>query len=148
MHQDNYFNTSKSIDFDSFEESNKNLHELFDSANDLIQVFSLDEKLLFANAPAVKSLKYAKNKIDSYTLDQIIHPDHLPVIREYLNKTKNGGSTPKIDTSFLNTKGQKIPVVGNFNCIFEIGKPVCILKLFRIDEESNFLIKNFAESNA
>ena len=48
-HHSNYFISSEQIDFDSFEESNQNLHELFDSAHDLIQVFSLDEKLLFAN---------------------------------------------------------------------------------------------------
>lgn len=125
-----YFQNSEKIDFRSFEKFNQNLHEYFDSANDLIQVFSLDEDLLFVNESWVRTLKYDRKETERLKLANIIHPDHLALVRQCLNLAKEGKSPGKLDTVFLNEKGHKVPVVGNFNCIYEDGKPVGYTGIF------------------
>ena len=61
----NFFHNTSKVNFKSFEKFNQNLHEYFDSANDMIQVFSLDEELLFVNESWKKTLKYATEEIEN-----------------------------------------------------------------------------------
>lgn len=125
-----FFGNNPKINFRSFEKFNQNLHEYFDSANDMIQVISLDEKLLFVNDSWEKTLKYTKKEIESLTLTDIIHPSYLTLIRQCLILAREGKSTGRLDTVFLKKNGRKIPVIGNFNCIFEDGEPVGYTGIF------------------
>jgi PAS domain S-box-containing protein len=126
----NFFHNTPKINFKSFEKFNQNLHEYFDSANDMIQVFSLDEKLLFVNASWEKTLKYTKKQTEKLQLKDIVHPDHLALIRQCLIAAKSGNSKGRIDTVFINSSGRKIHVIGNFNCIYEDGEAVGYTGIF------------------
>ena len=126
----NFFENTEKVNFKSFEESNQNLHEFFDSANDLIQVFSLDEKLLFVNQSWVQTLKYSKKKAEKLSLSDIIHPDYIDLVKESLSLVRKGKATNKTDIYFIDAKGKKVPVVGSFSCIYENGNIVGYTGIF------------------
>jgi len=125
-----FFQNNPKVSFKSFEKFNQNLHEYFDSANDMIQVISLDEELLFVNESWENTLKYEKTKIEQLTLADIIHPNYLTLVRQCLILAREGQSVGRLDTIFINALGKKVPVVGNFNCIYEDGEPVGYTGIF------------------
>ena len=102
-----FFEHAEKVTFKSFEESNQNLHEFFDNANDLIQVFSLDERLLFVNESWVQTLKYSKKKAEKLELSDIIHPDYIGLVKESLKLVREGKNANKTDFYFIDAKGNK-----------------------------------------
>lgn len=130
-----FFEHAEKVTFKSFEESNQNLHEFFDNANDLIQVFSLDERLLFVNESWVQTLKYSKKKAEKLELSDIIHPDYIGLVKESLKLVREGKNANKTDFYFIDAKGNKIPVVGSFSCIYEHDEIVGYTGIFYDNSE-------------
>ncbi|MDB4835572.1 GAF domain-containing protein, partial [Cyclobacteriaceae bacterium] len=129
-YHNHYFQSSDQINFRSFEEANQNLHEYFDSANDLIQVISLDKKLLFVNDSWERTLEYSKTQAENLSLDQFIHPNYLELVDQAIEAAQKGIPSSKVEMVFISSKGVKIPVIGSFNSITEEGKIVGYTGIF------------------
>ncbi len=123
-----YFN--QTINFKSFEASNRNLHDFFDNASDLIQVFSLDGRLLFVNTAWKNALGYNDEDVEKMKLKDYVHPAHQAQMHNYLEAALKGKDLDKIDTDFVSKTGKKIHVSGSINCNYENGKPVAYTGIF------------------
>jgi len=106
------------------------LQDLFDNANDLIQIISLKGDILFANRAWQDKLGYSGVEIERLNIRDIIHPQHLKSTLSRFNRIANGDKIYKFQTVFRSKSGQDIYLAGSVSCKYEAGKPTalrCIL---------------------
>nr|MCU0353929.1 PAS domain S-box protein [Cytophagales bacterium] len=106
------------------------LQDLFDNANDLIQIISLKGDILFANRAWQETLGYSGAEIERLNIRDIIHPQHLKSTLGRFNRIANGEKIYKFQTVFRSKAGQDIYLAGSVSCKYEAGKPTalrCIL---------------------
>ncbi len=97
---------------------------MFDNANDLIQIFSLDGKLQFVNKIWKEKLGYQNHEIPDLRIHDIVHPDYLSKTTIALELIVEGKNVDKFDTAFIAKNGKKIYLTGGVNCSFKDGKPL------------------------
>ncbi|MDJ1469604.1 PAS domain S-box protein [Xanthocytophaga flava] len=106
------------------------LQDLFDNANDLIQIISLKGDVLFANRAWQDKLGYSGAEIEKLNIREIVHPQHLKSTLSKFNRIANGEKIYKFQTVFRSKSGQDIYLAGSVSCRYEAGKPTalrCIL---------------------
>lgn len=108
----------------ALEESTSQLQDLFENANDLIQVFTLDGKLIFVNQAWKRTLGYSDLEIRDMTIRDIIHPDSMKTTIRYLQRILMGEKFEKFETEFITKHKKKVHLTASVNCRFENGKPV------------------------
>jgi hypothetical protein len=122
--------TEKKRVIKALRESNEHLYDLFENANDLIQVFAIDGKLLFVNNAWKNTLGYSDEDIVRLTFDEIIHPDFKDQTLETLAQILEGIHDDKIETVFLTKDKKSVNVIGSINIRFEQNKPVALRGIF------------------
>ncbi len=106
------------------------LQDLFDNANDLIQIISLNGDLLFVNRAWKEKLGYDGDEIEKLNLRDIIHPDHTRSTLRKFRKILKGEKLFKFQTVFVSKDGKNIYLAGSVSCRYENGRPTafrCIL---------------------
>ncbi|MGK7393452.1 MAG: PAS domain S-box protein [Candidatus Cyclobacteriaceae bacterium M3_2C_046] len=103
--------------------SNKQLQELFNNAEDLIQIFSVDGKLLFVNDFWKKKLGYDDQEIRKLNLKDLLAPEYYEITKQRLFKIANGEKVNRLNTVFLTKDKKKINLSGNVNIGIENDKP-------------------------
>ncbi len=106
----------------ALEKSNAQLKELFENANDLIQIFSPDGSLQFVNKAWMEKMGYSQNEVQGLNLKEIVHPNHKEATFLNLDRLAQGEDTEKFETVYITKKGRSIYLSGNVNCSFENGK--------------------------
>ncbi len=109
---------------EELKKSNDQLKELFDNANDLIQIFGLNGQLLFVNKIWKEKLGYSNEEVQDLTLNDIVHPDYISKTSIALDLIIEGKNVDKFDTAFITKDGKKLYLTGGVNCSFKDGKPV------------------------
>ena len=109
---------------EELQQTNEQLKELFDNANDLIQIFALDGQMLFVNKIWKEKLGYDDEEINSLNIRDIIHPDYISKTTIALDLILEGKNVDKFDTVFVAKNGRKIYLSGGVNCSFKNGKPI------------------------
>ncbi|MCK5280277.1 MAG: PAS domain S-box protein, partial [Cyclobacteriaceae bacterium] len=104
--------------------SSEQLKELFDNANDLIQIFGLDGQLQFVNKIWKEKLGYEDHEILDLKVNDIVHPDYISKTSIALDLIIEGKNVDKFDTAFIAKNGKKIYLTGGVNCSFKDGKPI------------------------
>ena len=104
--------------------SSEQLKELFDNANDLIQIFALDGRLLFVNKIWKQKLGYDDHEIKKLKIKDIVHPDYISKTSIALELILEGKNVDKFDTVFMAKNGKRIHLAGGVNCSFKEGQPV------------------------
>ncbi len=104
--------------------STSQLQDFIENANDLIQVFSLEGKLLFVNNAWKKTLGYTDEEIKDLTIEDIIHPDNLESTLLNLEYILKGENLDKFETAFITKNNRKIHLKASINCRYSRGKPV------------------------
>ena len=104
--------------------SSEQLKELFDNANDLIQIFGLDGQLQFVNKIWKEKLGYEDHEIHNIKFNDIVHPDYVSKTSIALDLILEGKNVDKFDTVFMAKNGKKIYLTGGVNCSFRNGKPI------------------------
>lgn len=104
--------------------SSEQLKELFDNANDLIQIFGLDGQLLFVNKIWKEKLGYEDHEIQKLKINDIVHPDYISKTSIALDLILEGKNVDKFDTVFMTKNGKRINLTGGVNCSFRDGKPI------------------------
>ena len=113
-------------------ESQSQLQDFFDNANDLIQSVSLDDgHLIYVNHAWHKTLGYSQEEINRLSIFDLIHPDQLSHCMEMFKSLQAGTEELRIETIFLAKDGREIAVEGNVNCQVENGKPKTTRGIFR-----------------
>jgi len=115
----------------ALKESEEQLQEFFENANDLIQSVAPDGRLVFVNRKWRETLGYAEDEIANLTLWDIIHPDSKVKCMETFQRVIAGEEFQNIEAKFVSKSGKTIIVDGNANCRFEGGKPIATRGIFR-----------------
>ena len=112
----------KRKDNDALKKSNQQLINLFDSANDLIQIISQDGHFLFVNRTWKERLGYALEDLPNLTFQDILDVDVRKMTLKKLSEMSEEHSEIKIDTILTTHSGEKVFVTGNFSCSFQNGR--------------------------
>ena len=119
----------------ALKDSNEQLQDLFENANDLIQVFDLDGKIQFVNRAWKESLQYTDEEILKLNFSDIISKDHVKVTLEHLNNILEGKKDDKFETVFTSKNGRNIQVICSVNVRYEKEKPVSFRGIFHDNTE-------------
>jgi PAS domain S-box-containing protein len=119
----------------ALKDSNDQLQDLFENANDLIQVFDLDGKIQFVNRAWKESLQYTDEEILKLNFRDIISKDHVTVTLEHLNNILEGKKDDKFETVFTSKNGRNIQVICSVNVRYEKEKPVSFRGIFHDNTE-------------
>ena len=111
-------------------ETFEQLQDLFENANDLIQVFSLNGDLLFVNPAWKETLEYSEEEILQLNLRDIVHKDYQQDTFERLSKILSGEQDGKFETVFTTKKGRNINVIGSVNVRYKNDIPVAFRGIF------------------
>ncbi|MEQ8239728.1 MAG: PAS domain S-box protein [Cyclobacteriaceae bacterium] len=98
---------------------NKHIRELFNSSNDLIQIFKPNGSFEFVNESWYKKLGYRYDEIGNLKFVDVIHPDHQRITLQTLVKLSAGNEIEKFETVLLTKYGKNIYVTGNLTCVFD-----------------------------
>ncbi len=106
----------------ALEKSNQQLKNLFDSANDLIQIVSPDGNFLFVNKTWKDKLGYTNDDIPNLTFGEILDESVQENTLGKLAELSEENNELKIDTILKTKDGDKVFVTGNLNCSYIKGK--------------------------
>jgi PAS domain S-box-containing protein len=106
---------TKDRNFHFPEKNAYHLKDLYNNANDLIQVFLENGDLVFVNEAWKQKLGYSQQEIKKLKFQNLIHPEYINQTHHYLQKIANGEKIDKIETVFVSKKGKSIFVSGSIS---------------------------------
>ncbi|CAD5939529.1 Phytochrome-like protein cph2 [Planktothrix tepida] len=116
-------------------ESQEQLKDLFENANDLIQLISPEDgRFIYVNRAWKETLKYSEEEIKKLSVfDLITIPEEISSFRQYFERLKNGDFIKQnsIETEYITKTGEIVILEGSANCRFEEGKPTVIRAFLR-----------------
>ncbi|MEM9217780.1 MAG: PAS domain S-box protein [Cyanobacteria bacterium P01_F01_bin.150] len=116
------------------QQSQAQLHDLFDSANDMIQSVSLiDGSFEFVNRAWLDTLGYTVQDLETLTIFDVLHPDCQQHCKELMQSFQIGQmqSLEQVEISFVAKDGRIIEAEGNVNCRIVNGKSAYTRGIFR-----------------
>lgn len=122
--------TEKKRVIKALKESNEHLYDLFENANDLIQVFAIDGQMLFVNNAWKNTLGYQDEDIVQLKFGDLLHPDYKQATLEIVAQIQQGKHDDKIETVFLTRQGKSIHLIGSINVRYENNKPIAFRGIF------------------
>ncbi len=111
-------------------ETNDQLQDLFDNANDYVLVFKTDGELQFVNKAWKDALKYEYDDIKTLNLKNILHSDYIESTFTHLDNILKGKPDDTFETIFRTSSGTNINVIGSVNVRHEKGKPSVFRGIF------------------
>ncbi|RED96636.1 PAS domain S-box protein [Marinoscillum furvescens] len=105
------------------EKTNHHLKELFDSSNDLIQIFKPNGEFRFVNEAWRNKLGYLEDEIFDLKFVEVVHPDHRKSTLQNLLKITAGSRLERFETVLKTKYGKNIYVIGKLTCVFENDEP-------------------------
>lgn len=116
---------------EALRESEEKFRDLFENANDLMQIIDMEGRFLYVNRKWLETLGYSKEEVSKLNLFDIIRKDQVDHCTECMEKVAHGESLEKVETVFVCKNGREIYVEGNVNAKLEDGKPVSTRGIFR-----------------
>ncbi|MEO9475285.1 MAG: PAS domain S-box protein [Cyclobacteriaceae bacterium] len=95
------------------------LRELFDSSNDLIQIFKANGELKFVNEAWRNKLGYREDEAKNLKFVDVLHPEHRKQTLQSLLKITAGSSIERFETVLVTKYGKNIYVTGKLTSVFE-----------------------------
>jgi PAS domain S-box-containing protein len=127
--------TEKKRKIKALKEGDERLKDLFENANDLIQLFSLDGNIQLVNKAWRDIFQYTDEEISVLNFRDIIHPDHLEDTLEHLNNILKGKKDDKFETVLTSKSGRNINVIASVNARYEKDLPVVFRAIFHDNTE-------------
>lgn len=127
--------TEKKRKIKALKEGDQQLKDLFENANDLIQIFSLDGTIQFVNKAWKDALKYNEDELAALNFRDIIHPDHIKDTLIHLNNILKGKKDDKFETVLITKTGKKISIIASVNVRHEKDVPVQFRGIFHDNTE-------------
>lgn len=113
------------------EESEERYRDLFENANDLIQMVSPEGTIQYVNRSWKETLGYTDEDLPGISLQDVIHPEHFNSCMLAFQKLLTGENIDSIETTFVTKDGRLIELEGSINCNVVDGKPVSSRGIFR-----------------
>ncbi|MCU0428786.1 MAG: PAS domain S-box protein [Cytophagaceae bacterium] len=127
--------TEKKKKIKALKEGDQQLKDLFENANDLIQIFSLDGTIQFVNKAWKETLKYNEDEISALNFRDIIHPDHIKDTLTHLNNILSGKKDDKFETVLVTKNNKSINIIASVNVRYEKDSPVQFRGIFHDNTE-------------
>lgn len=122
----------------SLSESEERYRDLFENANDIIQILNKDGHFLFVNRSWREVFGYSQEEITDMTVFDLIHQDCSEICENTFNRIIAEGRLNNFQTSFVTKNGRKVLLAGSASCKFEEGEVQSIRCMFRdITEQKN-----------
>lgn len=112
-------------------ESEEKYRDLFENANDLIQIVDKDAKFLDVNKKWHEVLGYSKEEVKKITLWDILRPDQIPHCQEAFQKVLSGQNIERVETVFVSKSGKETFVEGTVSAKFKNNQFVSTRGIFR-----------------
>ncbi|MCG8366203.1 MAG: PAS domain S-box protein, partial [Pseudanabaenales cyanobacterium] len=115
-------------------ESQAQLQDLFDNANDLMQSISLiDNRFIYVNRAWRETLGYSEDEIKQLSISDILHPDCRQNYLQILDQLGAGTlkRIERIEVTYLTKNGDAVLLAGGVNCRYSEGRPVATRSIFR-----------------
>ncbi len=115
-------------------ESQEELKDLFENANDLIQLVSPEDgRFIYVNRAWKETLKYSDEEIKNLSIFDLIDFENSPKFHEVIEQLKTGAISQynSIETTYVTKTGETVILEGSANCRFEEGKPTVIRAFLR-----------------
>jgi len=125
--------------------SEERYFNLFNNANDLIQIVNPAGKLKAVNKKWLATMEYSQEDAKGLRVTDIIREDKIPQTSRLLQKIAEGRSI-SFETVFISKSGKEINVEGHGNGMFKDGKFVSSVGIFRDITEHKQAEKSLAES--
>jgi PAS domain S-box-containing protein len=111
--------------------SEEEYRDLFDSANDMIQVVLPDGKLRYVNPSWCRTFGYSAEEAADLSVFDLIDGDCLNHCQATFGRVLAEGAVDHFETTFLSKDGKRIFIEGSATCRYEDGTPVysrCFLR--------------------
>ncbi len=112
-------------------ESEEQLKDFLDHANDLIQIVDTRGRLLYTNQGWRAALGYSEDELPGLSFFDVVHPESLSYSRQILDRVVSGETISNAQMVFMTKRGTAISVEGNVNCRRKNGRPVSVRGIFR-----------------
>ncbi|MDT8420689.1 MAG: PAS domain S-box protein [Desulfuromonadales bacterium] len=130
----------------ALEVSEERYRDLFENANDLIQMVGPDGTIQYVNRSWKETLGYSDEEIAGLSIQDIIHPQHMNICMQAFQKILSGDNIDFIETSFVTRDGLEVELEGSINCNFVDGRPISSRGIFRNVTERKKAERKRAES--
>ena len=127
--------TEKKKKIKALKEGDERLKDLFENANDLIQLFSLNGNIQMVNKAWREILQYTDEEIPHLYFRDIIHPDHLEDTLDHLTNILQGKKDDKFETVLTSKTGRNINVIASVNVRYDKEIPVLFRAIFHDNTE-------------
>ncbi|HSZ25107.1 MAG TPA: PAS domain S-box protein, partial [Cytophagaceae bacterium] len=127
--------TEKRKKIKALKEGDEQLKDLFENANDLIQLFSLDGKIQLVNKSWKEIFQYSDEEIVNLNFRDLIHPDYLEDTLAHLDNISKGKKDDKFETVLTSKTGRNINVIASVNVRYEKELPVLFRGIFHDNTE-------------
>ncbi|WMJ73041.1 PAS domain S-box protein [Cytophagaceae bacterium ABcell3] len=122
--------TEKKKIIKSLKEGNEQLQDLFENANDLIQLFKLDGKIMLVNNAWKNTLEYTDEELNKLNFRDILHKDYKEQTLKILDKILDKEQDDKFETVLTSKTGRNIHVIGSVTVKYENDQPVSFRGIF------------------
>jgi PAS domain S-box-containing protein len=112
-------------------DSEMRYRDLFENANDLVQIVSPEGVILYANRAWRRTLGYSERDVERLTIFDAVTPSSRPQLEAVLRRACAGETLDKVDLEFAARSGRRIVLEGNVSCRFVAGKPESTRGIFR-----------------
>ena len=113
------------------QESEERFRDLFENANDLIQIISPEGRILYVNRSWRETLGYSEKEIQGLSVSDIIDSTCGEYCNATFEKVLAEGSVNDVKTIFIARDGGKVFLEGSGRCKYEGGKPESVRCMFR-----------------
>ena len=134
-------------------DSEQKYRDLFDNANDLIQIIAPEGNVLYVNQSWLSHLGYNYDEVKGQLIYNFIKPNELTHYKQRREALLHGKIDKRpIRTRFITKEGSEITVEGSIDCKFKNGTPEYTRAILRNitaylqqEEKINFYIEQLAE---
>ncbi len=108
----------------ALEDSQRNqarFQDLFDNANDLIQLLAPDNTFLSVNRAWHQTLGYPEVELPGLSLPDIVHPYHSAKLMHQLRALYKGEEIGQIETVLLTREGRPVHLIGSVSAQWQDG---------------------------
>ncbi|AGY58916.1 ATP-binding protein [Gloeobacter kilaueensis] len=110
--------------------SEERLIDFLDNAGDLIQIVTIEGRLLYVNQSWQRTLGYQPADIEAITCFDVVLPEERAALVQLFERLQDEPASRRIEVTLLSRNGRAIPTEGSFNCRFEDGKLQAIRCIF------------------
>ncbi len=111
-------------------ESEERYRDLFDSANDLIQIISPAGAMVYVNQSWLKVMEYRQDEIEGWPFLEIVHSEDRQMFVDAFDALLAGKTIDRIEARFTTKSGEVIQVEGSIVCGFKDGQPNSFRAIF------------------